>query len=85
MGQSVAPTVEIILGTGATASYPLAEIMPVFRERRERLRALIARHAEATEPTDWYADDMHVCGSCADCAAAAGRAPGSGAGRQTCG
>lgn len=71
MGLDAAPTVEIILGTGAVAVYSLDEIMPVFRERRARLRHLVERHGTGGQPTGWYDSDLLVCGSCNDCSVAA--------------
>lgn len=69
-GLKVAPTVELILGTGDVVSFPRADLMPVFRERRNRLRELIADHRASPDKAVWSAQGIDFCGSCSDCSAA---------------
>lgn len=74
-GVDVAPTVELILGTGEVSSHALVDIAPVFRLRRSRIRALIADRdvASGTESAalawgDERGDlDVLACGRCATC------------------
>ena len=74
-GIPVAPTVELILGTGEISTHRIDDIRPVFRLRRERLRALIADRqvsaGAAVEAVAW-ADErgelgLIACGRCATC------------------
>lgn len=67
LGEPVAPTVELLLGSGERAAYPLAEIAPIFRERRERLRGLLAAHADQDQPVAWGDDRLTFCGTCSEC------------------
>ncbi|MGB4777024.1 TM0106 family RecB-like putative nuclease [Microbacterium sp.] len=67
--------VELLLGDGTTASHLVRDLLPVFRLRRERLRALIADRELAAgadgEAIAWGDDrgDLRVvaCGRCATC------------------
>ncbi len=67
--------VELLLGDGTTSAHEVRDLMPVFRLRRERLRALIADRdlpaGAAGAPIAWGDDrgDLHVvaCGRCATC------------------
>ena len=70
-GQPVAPRAVLLLGDGRPEEFPLAEIEPVFRERRQRLRDLIADHRDSQTPVSWGDDEVVACGACAECAAAA--------------
>lgn len=70
LGLPVAPTVSLLLGNGERADFRDADVAPVFREQRTRLRALLRRHRTA-EPIGWGADDVTACGRCAECEFAA--------------
>lgn len=70
-GIAVAPTCELLLGNGRTESFPVAEVMPVFCDRRERLRTLLAEHHAADGPVGWGDDRYLACGRCSECAAQA--------------
>ena len=67
--------VELLLGDGTTSTHEVRDLMPVFRLRRERLRALIADRDLAAgaegEPIAWGDDrgELRVvaCGRCATC------------------
>lgn len=69
-GLPIAPTAELILGTGEVQSFPLVDLLPVFRERRDRLRVLIAEHTAGEAAAAWDTDGIRACGSCADCSLA---------------
>ena len=66
-GMPLAPTAELILGTGEVQSFPLVDLLPVFRERRDRLRGLIAQHTVGGTAAAWDTDGIRACGSCDDC------------------
>jgi len=72
-----APAVTLILGaTVATpgggfdnvmSSHKLADILPVFRERRGRFLALTAGHRNQSEAVSWGAPGVMACGRCDYC------------------
>ncbi|WP_402374638.1 TM0106 family RecB-like putative nuclease [Isoptericola rhizosphaerae] len=64
----------LVLGTGEVTNHLLAEVLPVFRARRERLLEVVERHVAADAPVEWDAPGHTACrrlGQCPDCAAAA--------------
>jgi predicted RecB family nuclease len=66
-GLPMAPTARLMLGDGSDETFPLSDVMPVYRERRDRLRLLLDRHALAPGPVAWGSDDVVACGRCPDC------------------
>ncbi|MFC9786175.1 TM0106 family RecB-like putative nuclease [Rhodococcus sp. NPDC127528] len=64
-GIATAPTASLILGDDSTVSYPLADIAPVFRQRRDALVRLLDGHRNAGVPVSW--GEVRGCGRCADC------------------
>lgn len=76
-GIEVAPAVTLVLG--ATVPLPgggfdyvrshhqLADILPVFRERRERFLSLTGAHTAQPGPVVWGADGISACGRCDYC------------------
>ncbi|MFD1827817.1 TM0106 family RecB-like putative nuclease [Mumia zhuanghuii] len=69
-GQPVAATVVLLLGDGRKESFPLAEVLPVFQARRERLRRLVAEHHAEDGPVVWGDERYVACGRCEACAEA---------------
>jgi predicted RecB family nuclease len=67
----VAPAAALLLGNGQTEEFPLVDILPVFRERRARLRSILAVHHAALEPALWGDERYVACGHCAECSSAA--------------
>ena len=63
--------VALLLGNGRRATFPIADVRPVFRERRARLRQLIEAHRSSGDPVMWEASAVLSCGRCAECRAAA--------------
>ncbi|EIC08431.1 RecB family nuclease, putative [Microbacterium laevaniformans OR221] len=67
--------VELLLGDGTTSTHTVSDLMPVFRLRRQRLRALIADRDIAAgvdaAPIGWGDDrgELRIvaCGRCATC------------------
>ncbi|QCB92315.1 TM0106 family RecB-like putative nuclease [Cellulomonas shaoxiangyii] len=68
-GVPVAPEVVLVLGDGATATHAVTDLVPVYRERRARLEALLDAHRTADAPVSWGAPDVAACGRCALCVA----------------
>ncbi|MFC4605699.1 TM0106 family RecB-like putative nuclease [Rhodococcus kronopolitis] len=65
-GVATAPTAALILGDDSTAAFPLGEIAPVFRQRRDELVRLLDAHIRGGGPVSWA--DVRGCGHCDDCA-----------------
>ncbi|PWJ24369.1 uncharacterized protein ATK17_0459 [Branchiibius hedensis] len=70
MGVPVAPRVGLLLGDRSREEFPISEVLPVFRERRNRLRQLLIDHRTSSGPVQWGRPDLVACGRCADCTAA---------------
>ena len=70
-GFPVAATARLLLGNGQRQDFPLSDIVPVFRERRARLRHIIDEHGAEVDPVGWDDERYVVCGRCAECQAAA--------------
>lgn len=75
LGAARSDRVELLLGDGTTSTHAVSDLMPVFRLRRQRLRALIADRDIASGPAGapiaWGDDrgDLRIvaCGRCATC------------------
>ena len=67
----LAPTVSLLLGSGARVDFPVAEITPVFVERRARLRELIGTHLAEGRAVQWGQPGVTACGRCPECEHAA--------------
>ena len=66
-GLPVAPQGALLLGDGRREVVPLHDVLPVFRARRERLRAIIAERLAAGRALDWGDDSHTICGYCPEC------------------
>lgn len=62
------PTVTLVLGNRVHSDHPLAEILPVFKERRERFLGMTTAHRAASEPVEWGDSRFSACGRCDYCA-----------------
>jgi predicted RecB family nuclease len=76
MAARIDPTdeVHLVLGTGETTSHRLADLLPVFRKRRERLTRILDAHVADDAPVSWSDERYLTCGrlrDCQDCADAA--------------
>ena len=67
-GVPVAPEVDLVLGDGTIASYPVAELLPVYRPRRAELERLLDRHRAGGKPVSWETSELRACHRCDDCA-----------------
>ncbi|MFH5880195.1 TM0106 family RecB-like putative nuclease [Arthrobacter sp. NA-172] len=76
-GITPAPDLTLVLGatvertTGGFdyvhSNHRLADVLPVFRERRERFLALTGAHRSQPEPVLWGASGLTACGRCDYC------------------
>ena len=66
-GIEVGDDAELWLGDGTRAAFSLADIGPVFRERRERLLSLIDEHVHSEGPILWGDERITACGRCDIC------------------
>ena len=62
------PTVTLVLGNRVHSDHPLAEILPVFKERRERFLGMTTAHRAASGPIEWGDSRFSACGRCDYCA-----------------
>ncbi|GIG35559.1 TM0106 family RecB-like putative nuclease [Cellulomonas pakistanensis] len=67
-GVDVAEHAELVLGDGRTTRHRLRELLPVYRERRARLQALLDAHRAGGDPAGWGDPRYRACGRCAVCA-----------------
>lgn len=67
-GVDLAPDAALVLGAGDREEFPLAEIVPVYLRRRDRLVDLLDRHHDGEAPAQWGEGDVHACGRCPECA-----------------
>jgi uncharacterized protein len=73
LGLSLSSTVSLLLGNGERANFRVADVLPVFSERRDRLRELLAEHRAEGTGVQWGDDRYLPCGHCGECEAAAER------------
>ncbi|MGX6508657.1 TM0106 family RecB-like putative nuclease [Rhodococcus sp. SJ-2] len=66
-GVPVAPHAHLILGDGTTSSYPLADIAPVYSQRRLHLQRLVDGHHDSGLPVGWADAGHTACGRCDTC------------------
>ncbi|WP_427383829.1 TM0106 family RecB-like putative nuclease [Janibacter sp. G56] len=67
----VAPIARLVLGSGEQQDHSLADLLPVYRERRRRLDRVLTAHLAESDPVAWRDPRWLACGRCDDCAAAA--------------
>src|SRR6516225_1335916 len=67
-GVPVAPEVELVLGDGAAARYPVSELLPVYGPRRAELEYLLDSHFAGGTPVRWEDEDIRACLRCPECA-----------------
>ncbi|WP_234786879.1 TM0106 family RecB-like putative nuclease [Mycolicibacterium monacense] len=66
-GVPVADEVELVLGDGATARYPLEELLPVYRPRRAARQRLLDDHLAGGTPVRWEDETVRACFRCPEC------------------
>lgn len=62
------PMVTLVLGNRIHSNHVLADILPVFRERRDRFLGMTAGHIAGTGPVEWGDSRYSACGRCDYCA-----------------
>ncbi|GAA1915381.1 TM0106 family RecB-like putative nuclease [Nocardioides marmoribigeumensis] len=70
LGLKLAPEVSLLLGNGERTDFAVTDIVPVFKERRARLRAILSEHQTEGQPVIWGDERYLACGRCPECAAA---------------
>ncbi|KQY46223.1 bifunctional RecB family nuclease/DEAD/DEAH box helicase [Cellulomonas sp. Root137] len=68
-GIPVTDEVHLILGDRTRSSHRLADLLPLYRERRTRLEDVLDEHRAAREPVAWGDPRYRACGRCDVCAA----------------
>lgn len=68
LGLTPAPRVTLVLGNLEHSVHSLADLLPVYRERRIRFRDLTAAHRAADTPVRWQQPGVGHCGRCDYCA-----------------
>ncbi|MGV0811629.1 TM0106 family RecB-like putative nuclease [Mycolicibacterium boenickei] len=66
-GIPVDPEVELVLGDGVLASYPVDELLPVYRPRRDALQRLLDTHLASGQPVHWEDAGVRACFRCPEC------------------
>ncbi len=69
LGITADDTVELLLGDGETSAHLAADILPVFRNRRDRMLRLVRDRQAASAATQWGDPGIAICGRCDHCAA----------------
>lgn len=67
-GVPVSPEVELVLGDGAAARYPVSELLPVYRPRRAELERLLDGHFAGGAAVRWEDENIRACFRCPECA-----------------
>nr|WP_125612665.1 TM0106 family RecB-like putative nuclease [Specibacter cremeus] len=70
-GITPAPVTTLVLGDRSRSDHPMADLLPVFRERRDRFKRTTAAHRSQPHPVEWgLAGETGVaaCGRCDYCA-----------------
>lgn len=69
LGVPVARHVELALGDGALTRHAVADVVPVYRERRARLEEVLDAHVADDGPVAWGDPRFTACGRCSVCVA----------------
>ncbi|MHA7209639.1 TM0106 family RecB-like putative nuclease [Arthrobacter sp. MDT1-65] len=68
LGLEPAPQVTLVLGNLEHSVHSLTDLLPVYRERRDRFRALTRAHRAADAVVEWGQGGVVHCGRCDYCA-----------------
>ena len=68
-GIVVDPQVRLILGDGTESAHPVVDLLPVYRERRERLQTMLDEHHGQASAVAWNDPRYLTCGRCDICQA----------------
>ena len=64
---NVAPNAQIVLGNKDILDYPVADLVPVYRQQREKLEALLDTHLASGAPVAWGDPTVWACMRCEFC------------------
>ena len=67
IGVPVAPTAGLILGNQSMVEYPVDDLIPVYRQQRDQLQALLDNHLASGEPVAWADPSVRACMRCEFC------------------
>lgn len=67
LGIPVSDTVRLVLGDRSESEHRLRDILPVYRNRRARLKAIIREHLAKDGAVRWGDERYSVCGRCDVC------------------
>jgi len=67
-GIPITDQVHLILGDRTVTAHRIDDLLPVYRERRARLQALIDEHCADVGPVAWDDERYRACGRCEVCA-----------------
>lgn len=62
-----APLVTLVLGNDQHSDHRLSDLLPVYRERKDRFLDLIERHRSQQDPVQWGSASHLACGRCEYC------------------
>jgi len=68
-GVPAAEVAQLLLGNGEMATYRLADLLPVYRDRRERLQLVLDEHQGELTSVMWADPRYLACGRCDTCTA----------------
>ncbi|MGL3806463.1 TM0106 family RecB-like putative nuclease [Paeniglutamicibacter sp. R2-26] len=66
-GIEVAPETTLVLGDNSRSVHRMHELLPVFRDRRDRFKSLVAAHRGQDLPVAWGQPGISACGRCDNC------------------
>lgn len=66
-GLDVAPSLRLVHGDGSVSEHALADVLPVYRERRARLERVVDAHLADEGPVTWGDARFSACGRCVAC------------------
>ncbi|WP_298254571.1 TM0106 family RecB-like putative nuclease [uncultured Arthrobacter sp.] len=66
-GIPTSPEVTLVLGDTTHTTHSLPDLLPVFRERRDRFLDLVGEHRDQPHPVVWGASGLRACGRCPYC------------------
>ncbi|HEY7857582.1 MAG TPA: TM0106 family RecB-like putative nuclease [Candidatus Nanopelagicales bacterium] len=67
-GILVAPEAVLVLGDGTPSRHRVADLVPVYRERRTRMQQILDEHQASAGPVAWGDPRYLACGRCETCA-----------------
>lgn len=66
-GIKVAPQTTLVLGDNSHSVHQMHELLPVFRDRRERFKSLVRAHQDQDQSVIWGQHGITACGRCDYC------------------